>query len=98
MRITWRSDKQRRNIGKHGLDLSLAARVFADLLAQTIWDRFVDVSERWCRFGGVTMGGRFKIAVVVHTYPDLGDDIWVQVIGLREATAHARRQQDISNF
>ncbi|HTC08969.1 MAG TPA: BrnT family toxin [Acetobacteraceae bacterium] len=42
MRITWRSDKERRNIGKHGLDFSLAARVFAEPLAQTIWDRSVD--------------------------------------------------------
>ncbi len=33
MRITWRLDKERRNIFKHGFNFSLAERVFADPLS-----------------------------------------------------------------
>lgn len=61
MRITWRIEQERRNISKHGLDFALAAQVFADPLAATVWDRFVDGEERWRTFGGVAMGGRFMV-------------------------------------
>lgn len=96
MRITWRIEKERRNIRKHGLGFSLAATVFADPLSETLWDRFVDGEERWRTFGAAAVGGRFKVVVIVHTYPDPDDDTWVHVIGLREATAHERRQYEIS--
>jgi len=98
MRITWRVEKERRNTRKHGLDFSAAARVFADPLAQTVWDRFVDGEERWRTFGGVAVGGRFIVVVVVHTYPDPDHDAWVHVIGLREATPHERRRYEVSNL
>ncbi|MGA3398406.1 MAG: BrnT family toxin [Acetobacteraceae bacterium] len=98
MRITWRIEKERRNISKHGLDFSLAAQVFADPLAETVWDRFVDGEERWRTFGGVTVGGRFMVVVVVHTYPDPDDETRVHVIGLREATAHERKRYEISQL
>ena len=61
MRLTWRAEKERSNLRKHGLDFSPAAQVFADPLAQTLWDRFVDGEERWRTFGGVAVGGRFMI-------------------------------------
>jgi uncharacterized DUF497 family protein len=38
MRFTWRKEKERSNVRKHGVDFSLAARVFADPLAETLWD------------------------------------------------------------
>jgi uncharacterized DUF497 family protein len=98
MRITWRIEKERRNLRKHGLDFSLAAQVFADPLAETVWDRFVDGDERWRTFGGVAVGLRFMIVVVVHTYPDPDDETWVHVIGLREATAHERKRYEISQL
>jgi len=98
MRITWRIEKEIRNIRKHGLDFAPAARVFADPLAQTVRDRFVDGEERWRTFGGVAVGGRFIVVVVVHTYPDPDDDTWVHVIGLREATPHERRRYEISDL
>ena len=95
MRVTWRAEKPQRNLRKHGLDFSLAVQVFADPLAETVWDRAVDGEERWRTFGGVAVGGRFMIVVVVHTYPDPDDETWVHVIGLREATAHERRQYEV---
>jgi len=98
MRITWRIEKERRNITKHGLDFSLAAQVFADPLGETVWDRFVDGEERWRTFGGVAVGGRFMVVVVVHTYSDPGDETRVHVIGLREATAHERKHYEISQL
>ena len=98
MRITWRPEKERRNIRKHGLDFSIAAQVLADPLAETVWDGFVDGEERWCTFGAASVGGRFLIVVIVHTYPDPDDEAWIHVIGLREATAHERRRYEISHL
>jgi uncharacterized DUF497 family protein len=98
MRITWRIEKERRNLRKHGLDFSLAAQVFADPLAETVWNGFADGEERWRTFGGVAVGGRFMVVVVVHTYPDPDDETRVHVIGLREATAHERRCYEISHL
>ena len=98
MRVTWRLEKERCNLRKHGLDSSPALQVFADPLAETVWDRFVDGEERWRIFGGVAVGGRFMVVVVVHTYPDPDDETWVHVIGLREATAHERKRYGISHL
>jgi hypothetical protein len=98
VRITWREDKERRNIRKHRLDFSLAAQVFDGSLSDTMADRVVDGEERWHTIGPVVLGGRIKIVVIVHTYPDPDDDSWVHVISLREATAHERRQFEISRF
>jgi uncharacterized DUF497 family protein len=98
MRLTWRREKENFNIRKHGLDFSLAKQVFADPLADTILDGAVNGEERWCTFGAATVGGWFKVVVVVHTYPDPDDEAWVHVISLREATAHERRRYEISHL
>ena len=98
MRITWRKDKERRNVSKHGLHFALAERVFADPLSETLWDRVTDGEERWRTVGAVAMGRGFKVVVVGHTYPDPGDETWIHVIGLREATTHERRQYEVSRF
>ena len=96
--ITWRTDKERRNIRKHGLDFSLAEQVFANPLSETLPDRIVDGEERWHTIGATVLGGRFKIVVIVHTYPDPDDETWIHVISLREATAHERRQYEVPRF
>jgi uncharacterized DUF497 family protein len=98
MRITWRPDKERRNRLKHGLDFSLAEQVFADPLSCTVWDHVIDGEERWRTFGAVTVGGRFVVGVVVHTYPDREDETWIHVIGMREATTHEQRQYEVSGI
>ena len=98
MRITWRKDKERLNIAKHGLDFAKAAQIFADPLSRTDWDRFTDGEERWRTIGTIIVGRVIKIVVVVHIYPDPDDESWIHVIGLREATRHGRRQYEISRF
>jgi uncharacterized DUF497 family protein len=94
MRFTWRTEKGRQNIRKHGLDFSLAQLVLAD----TLWEGVVSGEERWRTIGAVREGGWFKIVVVVHTYPRPDDDTWVHVISLREATAHERRRYEVSHL
>ena len=98
MRFTWRKEKERLNIRKHGLDFSLAERVFGDPLADTLWDGMVGGEERWRTIGAAMVGGGFKVVVVVHTYPDPDDDTRVHVISLREATAHERRRYEVSHL
>lgn len=94
MRITWRRDEERRNVQKHGLDFSLAAAVFADPLAVTLFDRLKDGEERWHTVGAVATGSLFKVLLVVHIYPGHGDEEHIHIIGLREATSHERRRYE----
>jgi hypothetical protein len=98
MRFTWRKEKERSNVRKHGVDFSLAARVFADPLAETLWDGFVNGEERWRTLGALAIGEGFKVMVVVYPYPIPDDDEWVHVISLREAVAHERRRYEISHL
>jgi uncharacterized DUF497 family protein len=98
MRFTWRTEKQRSNTRKHGLDFSLVGQAFADPLADTLWDGVVNGEERWITIGTVMVGGGFKVVVVVHKYPDPEDETWVHVISLREATTHERKRYEISHL
>jgi uncharacterized DUF497 family protein len=98
MRITWLEDEARRNKLKHGLDFELAAAVFADPLAKTKWNGFVDGEARWLLVVTATSTSRFKILVAGHTYPDPEDDTHVQGISLREATSHERRKYEIRHI
>ena len=92
MRFTWSAEKERANIRKHGLDFSFAAPVFADPLAMTAFDRIQNGEERWHTIGAV--GGGFKVLLVIYSFPDIDDEEWVRVIGLREATRHERHQYE----
>lgn len=94
MRFTWDTDKERRNIRKHGLDFSFARPVFADRLAVTAFDRVVDGEERWHTIGAVAAGSLFMVLLVVHTYPDPEDEAWVRIISLREADGRERRHYE----
>jgi uncharacterized protein len=98
VRITWRADKERLNVGKHGLHFALSEQVFTDPLSETLWDRFVNGEERWRTIGTIVVGRSFKFVVVVHTYPDPDDETWTHVISLREATTHERRRYEVSRF
>jgi len=94
MEITWREDKRRRNIRKHGLDFAAAASVFDDPLAVTVFDCVVGQEERWHTIGALFTGSTFKVVVVVHTFP-AGDDVdWVHVISMRPADAGERRRYE----
>ncbi len=94
MRFSWRQDKERRNIRKHGLDFSFAAAIFADPWTVTLFDRIEDGEERWHTIGAVAAGPIFKVLLVVHTYPDPEDESWIRVISLREADPRERRHYE----
>jgi len=87
VRLDWDPAKERANRRKHGLDFSFAALILADPLALTVFDRVDQGEERWHTLGRV--GG--KVLLLVHAFPDPGDEAWVRVIGLREATARERK-------
>jgi uncharacterized DUF497 family protein len=92
--ITWREDKRRRNLRKHGLDFTWAATVFEDPLAVTVFDRIVEQEERWHTIGALFTGSTFKVVVVVHIFP-AGDDVdWVHIISMRPADARERRHYE----
>jgi uncharacterized protein len=94
MEITWREDKRRRNLRKHGLDFASVATVFEDPLAVTVFDRVVEQEERWHTIGTLFTGNAFKVVVVVHTFPG-GDELdWVHIISMRPADAGERRRYE----
>jgi uncharacterized DUF497 family protein len=94
MRIESDPEKELRNERKHALNFSFAALVFSDPLAVTVYDRHENGDVRWHTFGKV----EGYLILVVHTYPDPGDDDWVRVIGVREATPHERKRYEEGSF
>lgn len=96
MRITYRDDKEQKNVSKQGLDFPFAEAIFDDPLAVTVYDRFEGGEHRWHTIGAV--GAGHKTLLVVHVYPDPEDDQWVHVIGLREATPHERRSYEEGDY
>jgi uncharacterized protein len=98
MEVTWGDDKRRLNLRKHGLDFALAWEVLRDPFAVTVFDRVENGEERWHTIGAVLTGASFKVVVVVHTYPEHGDDNWIHVISLRAADPGERRRYEISHL
>jgi uncharacterized protein len=96
--ITWREEKRRLNLRKHGLDFALAQEVVSDPFAVTVFDRVEDGEERWHTIGAISSGTSFKVAVVVHIYPEPGDENWIHVISLRVANPRERRCYEISHL
>ena len=92
MKFTFDPQKEKINLAKHGYDFSFARLLFADPLAVSAYDRFENGEHRYHLIGAV--GGGFKVLLAVYTLPDPEDDEWIQVIGLREATAHERRRYE----
>ncbi len=66
-------------------------------MSQANWDWIADGEERWRTIGAIVSGRRFRILVVIHSYPDPDDETWVQIISLRDATSHERRGYEICN-
>lgn len=94
MRISKDDAKEASNIRKHKFDFSFADLIFRDPLAVTVYDRFENGEDRWHTFSKV----RGVLLLVVHTYPDPNDDLWVRVIGLRKATPHERKCYEQGSF
>lgn len=91
LRFSWDPAKARANKAKHGVDFETAEAVWDDPLHIVIFDRIDDHEERWWAIG---MVGLIAILVVVHTYPDEGDELHVRIVGARKATASERRRYE----
>ena len=94
LRLDKDPSKEASNRSKHGLDFSFAELMFRYPLAVEVYDRFENGEHRWHTLSQV--GG--KLLLVVYTYPDPGDQDWIRVIGLREATPHERRRYEQGTF
>ncbi len=90
MRFEWDVLKANANRVKHGVSFELAKRVWDDPLNLLIPDRILEGQVRWHLVG---LAGPILL-VVVHTYPDLGDEDLVRIISARRATAHERRRYE----
>jgi uncharacterized DUF497 family protein len=91
MRFEWDKGKARSNLAKHGVSFELALRVWDDPLHVIVPDRVEDGAQRWHAIGAV---GSVTILLVVHVYPDEGDETKVRIIGARKATRHERRRYE----
>ena len=94
MRFEFDPAKEERNRRKHKVGFDLAGPIFADLQAVTVHDRFENGEDRWHTFGMVA-GTLF---LVVHACPDLDDETWIRIIGLRKATSQERQRYEEGNF
>ena len=88
MRFEWYPEKARANLSKHGVSFDTASEVFADPMAITAPDRFVDGEFRWRSVGRV---GPIAIMFVAHTYRDDDGEEVVRLISALKARAHERR-------
>jgi uncharacterized DUF497 family protein len=91
MHFEWDNAKARGNLAKHGVSFELARRVWDDPLHVILPDRVVDGEQRWHAIGVV---GAVTVLVVVHVYPDQGDEAKVRIIGARKATRSEKRRYE----
>jgi len=83
----WDPLKARHNIKKHGVAFEIAAAVFKDPMALTIYDDDnSDDEDRWVTLGLVN--GQHYLAVI-HTYPGPQNNaVTIRLISARLATKH----------
>ena len=87
----WDPDKNRANLGAHGIEFETAILVFNDPLAAT-YDDPHQYEQRWRTIGMI----EGLLIVVVHTWPAAGLDAGTapragRIINARPATPHERR-------
>lgn len=82
MRFEWDPEKARSNFVKHGVAFDLAALIFDDPMAVSVFDRVVDGEERWRTVG---RAGAATILFVVHTWLDDDGEVCVRIISARRA-------------
>jgi uncharacterized protein len=86
----WDDEKAESNADKHGVTFELAATVFADPRAATIYDPDHSEDEaRWITTGRSENGG---VLLVVHDAVESGpNEIEVRIISARKPTKHELR-------
>lgn len=89
----WDANKARANLGKHGVSFRLAASVFRDPLALTIFDEeHSDDEERWITLGCAQNG---RVLVVVHTSESISaTELHIRIISARKADRQELRDYE----
>ncbi len=87
--FAWDDEKAATNHAKHGVDFDLAATVFRDELALTIYDEdHSDDEERWITIGMAETG---ELLLVVHTFEESSpQEPLIRIISAREPTRQER--------
>ena len=87
--FAWDTEKATTNRAKHGVDFDLAATVFRDELALTIYDEdHSDEEERWITLGMAETG---ELLLVIHTFEELSpQEPLIRIISAREPTRQER--------
>lgn len=93
MRFEWDPEKELINIKKHGIDFTVAAKVFNDPNLTLIEDRIdQDTGERrWHAIGAAAGNDEAALLVVVHVYRDQNEEEIIRLISAREAGKRERR-------
>jgi uncharacterized protein len=87
MQFEWDTDKQSRNLRKHGIELADAVAVFHDIRAVTV----EDVGHHEQRFVTVGTDAFGRILVVVYAY---GRSDTIRIISARKADPSERKQYE----
>ena len=93
MLFTWDDEKERINIRKHGIDFSIAARVFLDedvLLEFNSVDGYTG-EERWDAIG-VFDAGIFFVVYVERVTADENEDDIIRIISARYAEKKEKKR------
>lgn len=95
MDFEWDERKNEINRRKHGIDFETASRVFDDLHRVQFVERVEDGEERWHAIGFVL--NTMLLLLVVHTYPEQGNENLVRIISARRASKREVRIYDEEN-
>jgi uncharacterized DUF497 family protein len=89
----WDPEKARANTTKHDVAFELAATVFRDPLALTVFDgEHSEAEERWATLGRTENG---TLLVVTHTYGETSpESATVRIISARRATKQEIRDYE----
>ena len=84
MRFVWDEEKNRANLGKHGLSFHDAVHVFDGPMLVDLDDRFDYGEDRWVGIGRLTS----RIVVIVYTEPT---DETIRIISVGKALSHEQK-------
>lgn len=87
----WNPGKAKQNLSKHSVSFELAATIFKDPRAISIYDEVhSDEEERWVTIG-LSQNG--NVLVVVHTFDELKKDLFIiRIISARKTTKKETKQ------
>ena len=95
MRYTfeWDRVKAKKNLRKHKVSFELAAEVFLDPLAISVFDQeHSEQEERWVTIGKDSRG---RTLVLIHTFSEVSPEEWkIRIMSARMATRREARQHE----